>query len=153
MLLAQIFPESDRYFRFTHTLHKQAEVSQISGLIQGFCAGNGLEHKTAYYAALCFEEMAWNIFQHGFRADKRSHTVDLCMVIMQESVLLRIKDDCIPFDPGEFAEMNKEDSSFRNIGIRLVYGIASEINYQNLMGLNVLTIQVKEKAQEQLLPF
>lgn len=31
---------------------------------------------------------------------------------------------------------------FKNIGIRLVYGLADEVEYQNMLGLNVLTIQI-----------
>ncbi len=143
LLLPQVFPESEQYFRYSCSLHDPADVSKVSGMIQEFCETHDMKGKTAYHAALCFEEMAWNIFQHGFRADKRSHTVDLCMVIMEDSVILRIKDDCIPFDPGEFAEVTAPASSYRNIGIRLVYQIASEITYQNLIGLNALTIRTK----------
>ena len=29
-----------------------------------------------------------------------------------------------------------------NVGIRLVYGIAKEVKYQNLLGMNVLTIRI-----------
>ena len=29
-----------------------------------------------------------------------------------------------------------------NIGIRLVYGLADKVDYQNLLGLNVLTIKM-----------
>ena len=37
--------------------------------------------------------------------------------------------------------MNPDDKA-SNIGIRLVYGMASEINYQHILGLNVLTIRI-----------
>ena len=40
------------------------------------------------------------------------------------------------------AQMLKE--RFDNIGIRMVYKIADEVSYQNLLGLNVLTILIKE---------
>ena len=33
---------------------------------------------------------------------------------------------------------------FANIGIRLVYGLADEVIYQNLLGLNVLTIRLSD---------
>ena len=32
--------------------------------------------------------------------------------------------------------------SDQNIGIRLVYGIAKEVKYQNLLGMNVLTMRI-----------
>ena len=34
------------------------------------------------------------------------------------------------------------DEDGRNIGIRLVYGIANDVKYQNLLGMNVLTIRI-----------
>ena len=58
--------------------------------------------------------------------------------------MLRLRDDCIPFDPSEMAQLVSEDTSGKNIGIRMVYGIADEITYQNLLGLNVLTMHIKE---------
>lgn len=30
----------------------------------------------------------------------------------------------------------------KNVGIRLVYSIASDVTYQNLLGMNVLTIRI-----------
>ncbi len=101
-----------------------------------------VEVRQAGHCGLCFEEMAWNIFQHGFPSDHKKHSVDLSMVIKKSDVLLRIKDDCIPFDCVEFVHMTEENSRFRNIGIRLVFSLATEISYQNLMGLNVLTIRL-----------
>ena len=64
-------------------------------------------------------------------------------MIKDDSVMLRIKDDCIPFNPKEWYDMvsaKKDPTS--NIGIRLVYALAQEVNYQNLLGLNVLTIKL-----------
>ena len=41
-----------------------------------------------------------------------------------------------------FAALVREDSPYKNIGTRIVHGLASQVSYQNLMGLNVLTIEV-----------
>ena len=57
-------------------------------------------------------------------------------------MILRIKDDCIPFDPAERREMADPDDVTRNIGIRMVYRMAKDIQYQNILGLNVLTIRI-----------
>ena len=40
--------------------------------------------------------------------------------------------------------MDQEDKT-KNIGIRLVQGLASELHYQNVLGLNVLTIKLDAK--------
>lgn len=36
----------------------------------------------------------------------------------------------------------KPDETGKNVGIRLVYGIADDVSYQNLLGMNVLTIRI-----------
>ena len=36
-------------------------------------------------------------------------------------------------DPGEMG---------KNVGIRLVYGMTRDVSYQNLLGLNVLTMRI-----------
>ncbi len=148
LLLDKVFPQDNQSARFSASLHEKTEVAAVAEKLQTFCEDHSVEPKQASHCGLCFEEMAWNIFQHGFQADRKRHTVNLCMLVKDADVMLRIKDDCIPFDPVEFVQMTSEERSpFRNIGIRLVYALASEINYQNLMGLNVLTIRM-DRAQE-----
>ena len=65
----------------------------------------------------------------------------------EEKIVLRIKDDCIPFDPGELANIASPDDPVSNIGIRLAYGLADEVSYQNLLGLNVLTVTLKKHSR------
>jgi anti-sigma regulatory factor (Ser/Thr protein kinase) len=86
--------------------------------------------------------MAGNVVDHGFRKDKKKHTVDVRVVYKDDSVLLRIKDDCIPFDPAERQKITYPDDPAKNIGIRMVYRMADDIQYQNMLGLNVLTIKI-----------
>ena len=88
------------------------------------------------------EEMAGNIVEHGFEKDRKSHSVDIRVVHKDNDVILRIKDDCVPFDPGERMRMAEGDDVTENIGIRLVFRAAQEVQYQNILGLNVLTIRL-----------
>ena len=82
-------------------------------------------------AGLFLEEMAGNVVEHGFTKDDKKHTVDIRVVHKNEDVILRIKDDCVPFDPGERQKM------------------AESVQYQNILGLNVLTIRIADQTQEQ----
>ena len=56
--------------------------------------------------------------------------------------ILRIKDDCVPFDPTERQKMADAEDKTKNIGIRMVFRMASEVRYQNILGLNVLTVRI-----------
>ena len=55
--------------------------------------------------------------------------------------IMRIKDNCKSFDPLERTELLEKEGEYKNFGIRLVNSTAKEVQYQNLLGLNVLTIR------------
>lgn len=121
------------------------DVSRTSELVQDFCDVHDVASRPAYYSALCLEEMAANVVGHGFTQDKKSHSLNARAVYLRDSVILRLKDDCVPFDPSQLAGFVNEKDSLENTGIRMVYGIADEVEYQNLLGLNVLTIKIREE--------
>ncbi|MBQ9910132.1 MAG: polysaccharide biosynthesis C-terminal domain-containing protein [Lachnospiraceae bacterium] len=123
-----------------------ADVTRTSEQVQAFCLSRGFGKRTAYYSALCLEEMAGNVVEHGFIKDRKMHDADARVIIKDGRVLLRIKDDCVPFDPLERSkQMNPSDLS-KNIGIRLVVKISDEAVYQNLLGLNVFTIRLNDRS-------
>ena len=93
-------------------------------------------------AGLAMEEMAGNVVEHGFSKDSKSHTVDVRVTHKGDDVILRIKDDCIPFSPAEQQKLAEKEDITSNIGIRMVFRTASDIQYQNILGLNVLTIRI-----------
>jgi len=126
------------------TLNDLDEVSKSSEVIHEFCRAHDMEDKTAYYSALCLEEMAANVINHGFTHDSKTHSLNARVVYLKDMVMLRLKDDCIPFDPEEYSNLVSDEDRFDNIGIRMVYKIADDVSYQNLLGLNVLTILIKE---------
>ena len=118
------------------------EVVTISQKVQAFCLERGIDSRRAYLAGLSMEEMAGNIVEHGFGKDSRKHYVDIRVVHKAEDVILRIKDDCVPFDPGDRSRMADDGDITRNIGIKMVFRMARDVQYQNILGLNVLTIRI-----------
>ena len=46
------------------------------------------------------------------------------------------------FNPSEYARLMDPGDMGRNVGIRLVYRMARDVSYQNLLGLNVLTMRI-----------
>jgi anti-sigma regulatory factor (Ser/Thr protein kinase) len=88
------------------------------------------------------EEMAGNIVEHGFIKDKKHHSADIRVVHKDDTIILRIRDNCIAFDPAERLRVMEADKNGKNVGIKLVYAIATEVTYQNLLGLNVLTMRI-----------
>ena len=118
------------------------EVESISQKVIDFCSKRGIDKRRAYFAGLCMEEIAGNVIQHGFPLDKHHHSVDIRVIHKNDGVILRIRDNCAVFDPSEYHKLMSAGKDGKNVGIQLVYNIASEVSYQNLLGMNVLTIHI-----------
>ena len=128
--------------RIDISVREMPEVTNVSQQVIDFCCRRNIDSRRAYLAGLFLEEMAGNVVDHGFRKDNKSHSVDIRVVHKDENVILRIKDDCIPFDPAERIEITDPKDRMKGVGIRLVYKAAKDIQYQNILGLNVLTIRI-----------
>ena len=133
--------------RIDINLKDMESVIGISNDLQGFCTEKGIDRKRAMYASLCLEEMAGNIMEHGMTADNKRHNVRLCLACKPDTLIMSIKDDCTPFNIEEKLKMMDQEDKTKNIGIRLVQGLASELHYQNVLGLNVLTIRLDANHQ------
>lgn len=117
-------------------------VVAISQTVQNFCRARGIDDRRAYLAGLALEEMAGNIVDHGFVKDHKKHSIDLRVVHVKNSVILRLRDDCVPFDPGDRRKMAEDGDPMKNIGIRMIFQMAADVQYRNILGLNVLTIRI-----------
>jgi putative MATE family efflux protein len=121
--------------------------------IQEFCEENGVSKKTSYYTALCLEEMVANIIEHGFKDDKE-HFIDIKVLFTGERTKLRIRDSGIEFNPIDYAEAQpdgenpeQQDAEFKNIGIKILKGLAQSYDYRNTMRLNNLFIEIVDEKE------
>ena len=128
--------------RIDINVQSMEEVVKVARQVRAFCQARGIDERRVYLSGLCLEEMAGNIVEHGFTKDNKRHSIDIRVVHKGDDVILRIRDNCIPFDPGERKDIFNPRDIMKNAGIRIVYKIARDINYQNIMGLNELTIRI-----------
>ena len=122
------------------TLNEISGMSRIAGL---FCKENNIDKVTANKLALCIEEIGTNIIEHGFK-DKEPHSINMRVVVKDEEIILRIRDDCNPFNPLERYKMktkNDKDPS-KNIGIRMVMGMCNSVNYICTFNTNNLIMKI-----------
>lgn len=124
------------------TVNKMEQVVNISQQVQRFCLSKGIDTRRAFFAALAVEELAGNVVEHGFKKDNKDHSADIRVVCKGQDIILRIKDDCQPFNPQEYRNMINPQDSAKNIGIRIVFAMDSEVKYQNILGLNAITIKM-----------
>jgi anti-sigma regulatory factor (Ser/Thr protein kinase) len=125
------------------------EVVSLSSRVQEFCASKGIDHRRSMLSGLAIEEMAGNIVQHGYSEDHKKHNIEVRVVHKDGSLILRIKDDCVPFNPAERRDIVDPEDITQNIGIRMVYSMAESVQYQNILGLNVLTIRMPAQAHKE----
>lgn len=91
--------------------------------------------------AICIEELGTNIIEHGFIDGKR-HSIDIRIIAKDNELILRIRDDCRPFNIVErYRMVSMEDKNpTKNIGIRMVTNMSSDAKYVSTMGTNNLII-------------
>lgn len=129
--------------RIDITVRNIDEVMNISQQVIAFCEKREIDRRRAFMAGLCMEEMAGNVVTYGFKEDGKDHSVDIRVVHSRDDeIILRIRDNCKAFNPSEHAKMMDPGEEGKNVGIRLVYNVAKSVSYQNLLGMNVLTIKI-----------
>ena len=129
--------------RIDITVREMEDVERVSVRVIDFCRIREIDARRAFFAGLAMEEMAGNVVEHGFtKGRKRPHSIDIRVIHRGDDVILRLRDDCVPFDPGKREQLLMPENREHNIGIQLVYRIAKKVTYQNLLGCNVLTVTI-----------
>ena len=121
------------------TIASMEEVARVVKQAEAFCLEHGQSAKVSNHIALCIEEMAGNIIQHGFSADKKKHHLSVRVISKGERWVLRFRDDCRAFDPVHYIP----DEGKVALGIRRVLAIADEANYTYSLNLNNLTLKLR----------
>jgi len=120
------------------------DISKVAGIskeLQDFCEENNIDSRRSKLVGLCVEEMTANIIENEFDKDKKENTVDIFASIVNDEVSIRLRDNCVPFDPHSKLGMEGKDPT-EDIGIKMVAKIAKEMNYQITFGMNILTIKL-----------
>ena len=128
--------------RIDISVRNMDEVMNVSRQVIAFCEQRWIDQRRSFLAGLCMEEMAGNIVTHGFSKDRKKHSVDIRVIHIRNELILRIRDNCAAFNPTEYARIMEAGELGKNVGIRLVYGMAGDVSYQNLLGMNVLTMRI-----------
>ena len=123
-------------------------VESVEGAVEAslraarFCRERGESEKNSNLIALCIEEMADNIIEHGFTKDKKKHDLDVRLLFKDDRRLIRLRDNCVNFDPIDYLKLHNSDDPTSHIGIRMVMKTVKSANYVNSLGLNNLTLEL-----------
>lgn len=113
-------------------------VPDAAAQIQAFCGRHGVGTKLANRITVAAEEMLSNITRHG---KSTGNTVtDVLLRITDEKLIVRLRDDGVPFDPGTYRPADGPDFQFS--GIEIVKKLADSVEYSRPLGFNCSIITV-----------
>ncbi|MBQ7500145.1 MAG: hypothetical protein IJT91_04555, partial [Clostridia bacterium] len=123
------------------TVRTVGEAVEAGEKAEDFCIRHGENVRDSRVIALCIEETANNIVDHGFSKDNRKdHTIEVRLMFRDGKRLIRIRDNCVNFDPVAYMELHNDDDPTLHIGVRLVMKMVKDANYICSLGLNNLTL-------------
>lgn len=128
---------------FRMTVRDLAGAVEASAGADDFCRRHGVSSRNSTLISLCIEEMVSNIVEHGFTKDRRrDHSVDVRVSPGESGTRIRIRDNCVHFDPVAYPGLHAGDDAASHVGIRMVMKMVKEANYICSLGLNNLTLVV-----------
>ena len=110
----------------------------LSGQVVRFCRENGVDESGAARIGVAIEEMAVNTSLYGHKNKKG--VIDVFVRIMEQELILRLRDNGVPFNPAHYR--SSENEEFTIEGIELVRRLAKNIVYTRQLGFNVTIITV-----------
>ncbi len=123
-----------------------SELRVLSSTVEKFCESNGFSDKVSQDMRLVLEEIFSNIVFYGF-PDQDEHQISLTISLRDNSLVLEIEDDGIPFNLTEYDTPNPEipfeERDSGGMGIPLVKVLVDEIEYFRKQKKNVLVLRKK----------
>ncbi len=112
----------------------------VSKEIASFAEEHNVNNRNAQVLGLACEEMISNIVHYGYKLSSANY-IDVNLKIGENELVLRIRDDGMPFDPTKY-EWDK-DGEYMTGGIALISGLADELTYMRVLNLNNTIFKIK----------
>ncbi len=116
------------------------DVYDASSRAYDFCISHNTGEEKASAISLSLRELGTNVIKFGF-SDGVKHSFEYRILIKDDSIIFRLRDDCQMFDPVNNLNIaNKEKESHK--GTKALFDMAKKVSYMNTMALNNLLIVV-----------
>lgn len=132
-------PDNDASFDVTVRTSVQNAV-QASREVMQFCQDNGVDTKRTNTCGIAIEEMLVNTVLYGYQ-NKPDENIDLVVRLQEGQLIIRIRDNGIPFDPLEY-QPKGDGIEYRATGIHLLKSMARSVEYSRALGFNNLIIKI-----------
>ena len=116
----------------------------ISKEITDFALQNGASNRSAQLIGLASEEFVSNIITYGYNKKHSQNYIDVNLKIIDDNMLLRIRDDGMPFDPTKYEA--EEGIEYNTSGINLINKLTNKVSYMRVLSLNNTVIEMDMKG-------
>ncbi len=114
---------------------------KLSEKLIGYCDDIGIARTASSRIGIAAEELVANIGRYGF-TDPKNRYIDVSLTGDSEKLLLRVRDDGIPFNPLEYKSEDKDGSGNMG-GIELIKRIASKFTYTRVLNMNNTVVEIE----------
>ena len=122
----------------------EKELGKLTEFIERFAADWDLDQEMTMKINLALEEALINVINYAY-TDHLEHEISIRVSRDQNSLLLKIEDDGIPFNPLEAKEPDRnlpiEERHEGGLGIFLIKKIMSEVKYTRKADKNILLLK------------
>ena len=118
------------------------DVEDLSRIAVAFALEHGADKKRAYTYGLITEELSVMLREHGF-SDGKPHSINARLVAKNEDLIVRIRDDCKPFNVTEYYELVKDDpDKEKELSLAIIMKMAKDVKYTAAFGVNNLIVRI-----------
>lgn len=126
--------ENDEVESFETSLDNDiTNAALISEELTKFAKSVGVEERDAQVVGLAGEEMVNNIITYGYRHNHK-YWIDVALKKVNDTLILRIRDDGMPFDPTKYEFDN--DENYSTSGIQLISALTDKMTYMRILSFN-----------------
>jgi anti-sigma regulatory factor (Ser/Thr protein kinase) len=108
-----------------------------------FSQANKLSPKITNPTRMAFDELLANIISYAY-VDGTHHEIGIKVSLVNDSVVIVITDDGLPFNPftreDPDTDLSVEDRGIGELGIHLVKNVMDEVYYKRHIDRNVITL-------------
>ena len=137
-----MLPASNPEDTFDYTIQGDIQSAvDISQKIIDFCNRHQIDPKTGNALGIAAEELISNIASYA-KLPSNCNSVDLSLILQDDALILRIRDDGVPFDPTGWSR-NPPKESPDITGLELVRLLCQHFTYTRVLNLNNTVIEMK----------
>jgi sigma-B regulation protein RsbU (phosphoserine phosphatase) len=126
-----------------------SQIPPIQTQIGEFCRHFNVSEKKIYHILLSVDELLSNVILHGYK-DSNLHSLQVRICYKNQTIIISIVDDGIPFNPLSFSppslSNSLENREVGGLGIHFVKTFTRTMRYRRNKGLNYIWLLVGKES-------